>query len=804
MGAAPCYISMDSYCIYWLLDELDTLQEAGVIDSAAAGRIAAYYRGKIPATAENTPSAKAAAPAVKRRAWNVPVILSIIAAVLIAAGVISLIAYNWAAIGRGVKTLCAFVLLVSVQAGGVLLALRRPAAPRALREGIALLWALLFGAAVAFVSQIYRLPSDTCGFFFVWGASSVLLAYAMRSDTVFVLALVLSAAYCCARSTNGASVLRFYLLFASLVPYARRRKHGLYLMTVLFSVLLGFVLNHHVPGLWIPCALSLAVLCTVYGAACSERLPRISGIAGLCVLCVVLSWRGCWDVSGNPEDMRALLCSAAALPDILLALLLTAGAVFACCAAAARCCALDSFPVRWLRLLAAVPCAGAVLYVLDFFVLLDFSRAAPAYVLICICMFLVLALYTCRTPLLPVLLLCAAVFSAVLQSLAFPLAALAAAALFLEAAGRIRAKNFPGGKDAAACRLCSRTVIAACLLHAYVYGVQLPSPRIMLDAAAVLVPQLSLYALFFAAAVFVLLRDGAARHSLDVIAFGGLLCAVALLRDCSTVAALCCFRVISVLLPCAAGYAFFRWEFRTLPVCRRAFPSAGNCREYLPYLAAFVLAACRPAADSSAVFRLCALLFCSGMYCYVLHALPQSAASSTAGNFFLAASAVLLFADAFSGMDFAAPRAAGLVYLLLFAALSLYPAFRLLAARRRFNRVPSVAAAVQFTVLLLSASGAVPGNALPGKAMEHVCFVLALFLALDALYGAWKEGRVAAANAAAVYAAALVAVKFFCGNYGLLANGVLFIALGVAVLALNVCILKYGRKMQEEDSDGEA
>ena len=88
--------------------------------------------------------------------------------------------------------------------------------------------------------------------------------------------------------------------------------------------------------------------------------------------------------------------------------------------------------------------------------------------------------------------------------------------------------------------------------------------------------------------------------------------------------------------------------------------------------------------------------------------------------------------------------------------------------------------------------------------MEHVCFVLALFLALDALYGVWKEGRVAAANAAAVYAAALVAVKFFCGNYGLLANGVLFIALGVAVLALNVCILKYGRKMQEEDSDGEA
>ena len=801
---------MDSFCIDWLLGELDILQEKGVIDKAAAQRIAAYYeplRESEPLPARKQPSLtekwsspaekrsslteKRSSPSEKRRAAvRVPVILSIMAAVLIAAGVISLIAYNWAAIGRGVKTGSAFALLLAAQAAGLLLFLRSPHAPRALRECIAVLWALLFGATVAFVSQIYRLPSDTCSFLFVWGASSVLLAYALRSDALFVLGLLLSAAYCCACRAEDGSVLPFYLLFASLVPYALARKHGLYIMTVLFALLLAAVLDHHVPGLWIPCSVSLAALCAAYGLARGDRLFGLSGKVALGILALLLSWHACWASGSSLAANRALLCSAAALPDALLALLLTVAAAAVPLALLRRRAGAKE-PSPFLPLLAAVPCVVAALYALDFFFLRGFSLAAPAYVLLLAVCFLSLAAYTSRQSLLPLLLFCAAAVSAAIQHVVLPVAAIAASALFVEAAGQLRGRRYTPGQETLGTRVLSRSMIAGCLLYECLRGVGIPSPRTAFALAAA-VPQLSLYAAFVALALLVLVRMAALRRSADVLVLGLLLCAMSFARECSVAAALVCSRVAMVVLPCAACYAFCRWQ------CRPGW----RMYECLPYLAAFVVAACRNA-SGAASFRLYALLLSSGLYCYAVRAGEASLLAALFRRSGIAASAALLFVAAFSAQRYTVPRGVELAYLLLLAALSLYPALRLLAARTRFNRLPPAACVVLLAAALCSAAFA--GQELRfGHVMEHVAFALALLLALDALYGAWKEARLAAANAAAVYAAALVAGRFFFGEYGLVAKGLLFIALGLAVLLLNICILRFGARAQKEDYDGKA
>ena len=104
-------------------------------------------------------------------------------------------------------------------------------------------------------------------------------------------------------------------------------------------------------------------------------------------------------------------------------------------------------PSPFLPLLAAVPCVVAALYALDFFFLRGFSLAAPAYVLLLAVCFLSLAAYTSRQSLLPLLLFCAAAVSAAIQHVVLPVAAIAASALFVEAAGQLRGRRYTPGPE---------------------------------------------------------------------------------------------------------------------------------------------------------------------------------------------------------------------------------------------------------------------------------------------------------------------------------------------------------------------
>lgn len=219
-GGIICYnFSMNNYCVEWLLKELPILIEKNVISVETAENITRYYeeQKKLAEDERKLQQARLKQEEKLRLAKRLPVILTVLASLLIAGGIISLIAYNWAAISRLAKSIAAVSMLLLVQGVAVFLKFGKKELPLRAREGFSLFWAILFGAIVAFVSQIYKFPSDTASFLFVWALSSVLITYIFESSAVFILAQIQIIAYMIAAWDS--SLLGIYVLVLAFFPF---------------------------------------------------------------------------------------------------------------------------------------------------------------------------------------------------------------------------------------------------------------------------------------------------------------------------------------------------------------------------------------------------------------------------------------------------------------------------------------------------------------------------------------------------------------------------------------------------------
>ncbi len=210
---------MNNYCVDWLLKELPVLIEKNVISDETAEKISQYYEEQknLEESNRKLQLLKQKEEERLRLSKRLPVILTVLASLLIAGGIISLIAYNWAAISRLAKSITAVSMLMITQGIAVFLKFRRKNLSLRAREGFSLFWALLFGGIVAFVSQIYKFPSDTASFLFVWALSSVLITYVFKSSAVFILAQIQIFAYMIAAWDS--SLLGIYVLVLALFPF---------------------------------------------------------------------------------------------------------------------------------------------------------------------------------------------------------------------------------------------------------------------------------------------------------------------------------------------------------------------------------------------------------------------------------------------------------------------------------------------------------------------------------------------------------------------------------------------------------
>lgn len=201
--------------VEWLKGQIDEWKKNLIIDEETASRINNYY---LQEKSKNNPSVlnvlnndyqnllekqrleKTTKPSKTKNTFVVPLVLSIISAVLIGAGIISLIAYNWVSISRVTKTVWAFIIAL-IPAVLLIPSFIKPEKQGVLykqltKELLASLWVILAGGAIEFLCQIYLLPMSWETVFLLWFLISCLVFITTRSYGAHGLTAILLVAYC--------------------------------------------------------------------------------------------------------------------------------------------------------------------------------------------------------------------------------------------------------------------------------------------------------------------------------------------------------------------------------------------------------------------------------------------------------------------------------------------------------------------------------------------------------------------------------------------------------------------------------
>lgn len=150
------------------------------------------------------------------------VILAILGSALIGAGIILLVAHNWDQFSRPLRSVIAFLPLISAQMLSAFVLWRRDQS-QAWRESAAIFNVAAIGAVIALVSQTYQIHGSFANFILVWMLLSLPLVYLMRTTLgacaylcgAVVWILQLSGFW----GDHRENPLLFWLLLLLVIPY---------------------------------------------------------------------------------------------------------------------------------------------------------------------------------------------------------------------------------------------------------------------------------------------------------------------------------------------------------------------------------------------------------------------------------------------------------------------------------------------------------------------------------------------------------------------------------------------------------
>ncbi len=117
------------------------------------------------------------------------IILSVFGGLLVAAGIILVIASNWDAIPRGVKLLSGVALMLGAHAAAWRVLMRHPDYTK-LAESLHLIGSMMFLANIALIGQVYHLSSRPPNAMLVWWIGIAPLAWILRSKVQHILTLI--------------------------------------------------------------------------------------------------------------------------------------------------------------------------------------------------------------------------------------------------------------------------------------------------------------------------------------------------------------------------------------------------------------------------------------------------------------------------------------------------------------------------------------------------------------------------------------------------------------------------------------
>jgi len=320
--------------VRWLYAQLPELVSKGILTDAAADGLRAHY-------------GDAGEPSGRRVAL---LICSILGSLLIGSGIILLLAHNWEALSRPMRTVIAVAPLVAAQA----LAIWGEATGRrgvAWREGVGLFLCLAVAASIALVGQTYHIPGNLGSFLLTWSILLLPVIYLLHATApclVFLACITWWAGYA---QNTGHHAVAFWPLFACAVPHVwLSARRGLYsprssllgwAVSLCLCAATGITLEKVLPGLWIVIYSALFGILYLAGGYWFSTAPggwqkpyHLVGSGGIAVLALIFTYKWPWEDVGwrffrytyryHAEAAWFDYLAAVALPVIAIALMVTA------------------------------------------------------------------------------------------------------------------------------------------------------------------------------------------------------------------------------------------------------------------------------------------------------------------------------------------------------------------------------------------------------------------------------------------------------------------------------------------------
>lgn len=287
--------------VRWLRAELPALVSSGIISAESAQAIERHYE----ANAQG--SSKVGF-----------VLLAVIGSVLVAAGIILLIAHNWDEFSRPVRSVIAFLPLLAAQALSAFALMRRNDS-KAWRESAAIFNVAAIGTAISLVSQTYQIHGSLGNFIFVWMLLSIPLVYLMRTTLGAVTYLIGAMVWLFTQEgKRGFDPVYFWLLLLLVVPYfaalyrrdrGSRETAGLAIvLAAVAAVGLGFTTGFSNANLGVVAFAGFFTAVYICGTEFfpppnPDRLHLLAALGGLAigVMTIVLTFEGIWHHQSAPS-----------------------------------------------------------------------------------------------------------------------------------------------------------------------------------------------------------------------------------------------------------------------------------------------------------------------------------------------------------------------------------------------------------------------------------------------------------------------------------------------------------------------
>ena len=309
-------------------------------------------------------------------------LFGVFGALLVGGGVILLLAHNWEALSRPLRTLLSLLPLAACAALAAWVVARDRGA--AWREAVAAAWTLAIGAAISLVGQTYHVPGDWTAFLRTWLLLALPVLHLLRSVSASLLYCLGLVAWTLGEA--GEPLLFWPLLLLALplwVAIVRREPQttAAELLVWLVAVTVAICLLPSVEGLaealWPPLLAGWFAACWAGSLAARprrwERPLRIVGGLGFTAVALVLTFADAWP--GGDEAIAAAGGARAAAEGTVAALVSLLAIGLAAVAWVRR--TTDALPLAaglpavWLGwLLARAGYAGAAAAALNVYVLL--------------------------------------------------------------------------------------------------------------------------------------------------------------------------------------------------------------------------------------------------------------------------------------------------------------------------------------------------------------------------------------------------------------------------------------------------